>query len=86
MTDTDKYSDEDWENILYDTWYHNDYYELMCSILYKKYPLERHECHADCWWEEKTFTAEEMRETLRRVEVYWKDKVNMLLSEREELK
>ena len=81
-----KYNDENWEHILYDTWHHDTYYDLMCSILWKKFPVEKHESTVDMWWEEKTFTAEEMRDVIQSIEYYWKDKVSLLLIERDGLR
>ena len=72
-----KYSDEDWEYILHDTWSLNDYCDLMYSILQDK---------EDNWVEEFTLKECEMREIFKQIEGYWKDKVNLLLLEREELK
>ena len=74
-----KYNESEWDHILDNTWHHNAYHNLMCSILYKRYPIERHESHADRWWEEKTFTSDEMREVIHRIEDYWKDKVRIAL-------
>ena len=74
-----KYTESEWDYILDDTWYHNEYYDLMCSILQNGYPLERHESHAEEWWEKKSFTGYQMREILNRVESYWKDKVRTAL-------
>jgi hypothetical protein len=84
------YSEEQWDTILNDTWGHNPYYDLMCSILYQRHPVEVEEDHSDLWWETKTFTADELRDEIERIETYWKDKLLMLqhvITElREELK
>lgn len=79
------FNDEDWDYILNDTWHHNKYFELMCSILYKKYPLEVHESHADCWWDEKTFTADELRDgVIGKIETYWKEQVSEAMAHQDD--
>ena len=46
------YTDEEWEYIVGDTWFHDKYYDLMCSILKDK---------DDNWIEEFTLTDVELR-------------------------
>ena len=67
-----KYNDEQWDYILHDTWYHNEYYDLMCSILQDE---------NEKWIEKFELTEVELREIFKQIESYWKDKV-MLAFER----
>jgi hypothetical protein len=80
---TDKFDgktyDEYWDHILNDTWSHNAWFEIMCELLYKKYPVERHESHADLWADPVVKSEEEMRELIEKIEFYWKDKVRLLM-------
>jgi hypothetical protein len=71
--------DEYWDHILNDTWSHNPWFEIMCELLYKKYPVERHESHADLWADPVVKSEEEMREIIEKIESYWKDKVRLLM-------
>ena len=70
---------EYWDKILHDTWSHNEYFDIVCEILYKKYPLEDHECHADPWAEPVVKTAEEMRDLIDKLDSYWKNHIRNLL-------
>lgn len=71
---------EYWDKILHDTWSHNEYFDIVCEILYKKYPLEDHESHADPWAEPVVKTAEEMRDLIDKLGSYWKTHIRKLLS------
>ena len=70
---------EYWDKILHDTWSHNEYFDIVCEILYKKYPLEAHESHADPWAEPVVKTAEEMRDLIDKLDSYWKNHIRNLL-------
>ena len=67
------YTDEQWEYIVGDTWFHDKYYDLMCSILKDK---------DDKWIEKFTLTDDELREIFKKIEGYWIHKVESLLWER----
>ena len=75
----EKLNDDEWMIILHDTWYHNEYYEIMRKLLYKKYPLARHESHASVWAETIVKSEEEMREIIKELEDYWKGHLRELL-------
>ena len=64
------YTLEEWEYIVGDTWFHNEYYDLMCSILNDD---------NDKWIEEFTLTDIEMREIFKRIEGYWINKLELAL-------
>ena len=72
MSNRDKFefTDEQWDYILNDTWHHDNYYDIMCSIL-----QDRNEK----FWENRTFGQWELREEIDKIEAYWKDKVLRLL-------
>jgi len=70
-----KYTDEEWEYIVGDTWFHNEYYDLMVSILKDK---------DDNWIEKFKLTEDELRDIFKKIESYWINKVELLLWEREE--
>tara|TARA_R110000824_G_scaffold34623_6_gene109626 strand:+ start:8479 stop:8697 length:219 start_codon:yes stop_codon:yes gene_type:complete len=70
-----KYTEEEWEYIVGDTWFHNEYYDLMTSILKDK---------DDNWIEMFKLTDDELRDIFKRIEGYWISKVEMLLWQGEE--
>ena len=70
-----KYTDEEWEYIVGDTWHHNKYYDLMVSILKDE---------NDNWIEEFKLTENELRDMFLKIERYWKNIVGMLLWQGEE--
>ena len=76
-------TDEYWDKILHDTWSHNEYFDIMCEILYKKFPLEVHESHADPWAEPVIKTQDEMRDLIDKLDSYWKHKIKMLLGNKD---
>jgi hypothetical protein len=65
-----KYTEEEWEYIVGDTWFHNEYYDLMTSILKDK---------DDNWIEMFKLTDDELRDIFKRIEGYWINKVEVLL-------
>tara|TARA_B100000900_G_scaffold415588_1_gene446091 strand:+ start:4561 stop:4848 length:288 start_codon:yes stop_codon:yes gene_type:complete len=72
---------EYWDKILHDTWSHNEYFDIVCEFLYKKYPLEVHESHADPWADPVVKTAEEMRDLIDKLDSYWKRHIRNLLKD-----
>ena len=72
-------SDEYWDKILHDTWSHNEYFDIVCEILYKKFPLEDNESHADPWADPVVKTADEMRDLIDKLDSYWKRHIRNLL-------
>ena len=68
-----------WSRILDDTWSHNEYFDIVCEILYKKFPLETYESHAEPWAETITKSQEEMRDLIDKLDSYWKRHVRALL-------
>jgi len=73
-----------WSKILDDTWSHNEYFDIVCEILYKKFPLETHESHAEPWAETITKSQEEMRDLIDKLDSYWKNHIRVLLETKEE--
>ena len=73
--------DTDWDRILHSTWSHNEYFELMLEVFYKKYPLKRSECHANVWADPVVKSEDYMRDLMMRIETYWKGHITSLLGE-----
>jgi len=67
------YTDQEWEYIVGDTWYHDAYFDLMCDILQND---------KGDWIEKFTLTDTDLREIFNMIESYWKHKVEMLLHEK----
>lgn len=72
-----------WDRILNDTWSHNEYFDIMCNLFWKKYPIERHE--STVWADPVTKSEDEMREIIRKLEDYWKSHIRELLKDDEKL-
>tara|TARA_B100001094_G_scaffold112644_1_gene108547 strand:- start:1798 stop:2322 length:525 start_codon:yes stop_codon:yes gene_type:complete len=62
-----------WDKILHDTWSHNEYFEIMCKLLWKEYPIERHE--SSVWADPIVKSEDEMREIIKELEGYWKSHI-----------
>jgi len=71
-----------WDIILNDTWYHNEYYDLMCKLMWKKYPIEEHE--SSVWADPVTKSEEEMRQLIDEIADYWKGHIRTLLTQVDE--
>ena len=70
-----------WDRILNDTWSHNEYFDIMCNLFWKKYPIERQE--STVWADPGTKSEDEMREIIRKLEDYWKSHIRELLKSME---
>ena len=73
-----------WDRILNDTWSHNEYFDIMCNLFWKKYPIERHE--STVWADPVIKSEEEMRLIIKELESYWKSHIRELLKNDEILR